>query len=308
MPEDVFGMKYQFMPKKQILSFEEIFRIANLSARLGVGKIRLTGGEPLLRADVEKLVALLSEIPGIADLTLTTNGYFLEKKAVALKKAGLRRLTISLDTLDAELFKKLAGNHLELNQVFCGIKTAQDAGFAPIKINSVIQKGLNENEIINLLYFALKNNLIVRFIEYMDVGNLNGWKLDEVFTAKEILAVIAKEFSVKPIEKNYNGEVAERYTLADVGAEFGIIASVSQPFCRACTRARLSADGQIYTCLFSAGGVDLKTEMRNGATDDDLLNKLRTIWQSRTDRYSEERSRNSSKEKNPKVEMYHIGG
>lgn len=308
MPEDVFGLKYKFMARDKILTFEEIFRLATLSAQLGVTKIRLTGGEPLLRADVEKLIKMLAGIPEIKDLALTTNGYFLEKKAAILKKAGLQRLTLSLDTLNADLFKKLAGKHLDLAQVLRGIQTAQDVGFSPIKINTVIQKGVNEHEIVALLRFANENELIIRFIEYMDVGNLNGWKPEEVFTANEILDVIKKEFVVEALDKNYKGEVAERYAIADEGGEFGIIASVSQPFCGGCTRARLSADGYLFTCLFGTTGVDIKTAMRNGSTDRDLLNKLRTIWQNRKDQYSEKRSPNISKQVTPKVEMYQIGG
>lgn len=307
MPEDVFGLKYKFMDRGKILSFEEILSLAKLGAELGVTKIRLTGGEPLLRADVVKLIKMLAGISKIQDLALTTNGYFLEKKAESLKKAGLQRLTISLDTLDANLFKKLAGKHLNLAQVLRGIKAAQDVDFSPIKINTVIRKGVNEDEILKLLRFSNENNLIIRFIEYMDVGNLNGWEPQDVFSANEILDIIKKEFAVTAMDKNYKGEVAERYSITG-GGEFGIIASVSQPFCGGCSRARLSADGYLFTCLFGNAGVDIKTDMRNGASDKELLNKLRNIWQNRSDQYSEKRSPNFSKQTKPKVEMYHIGG
>lgn len=308
MPEEIFGFKYEFLPKQKILTFEEITRLVKLYVNLGVKKIRLTGGEPLLRHEVENLVELLAGIPGIQDLALTTNGYLLEKKSKVLKNAGLKRLTVSMDTLSPDLFKKLAGKHLSLEKVLRGLRAASNAGFTPIKINSVIQKGVNDHEILDLAKFAKHNGLIIRFIEYMDVGNLNRWKMEEVVTAKEMVEIISTEFPIKPIDKSYISEVANRYQYSDGVGEFGIIASVSQPFCGNCTRIRLSADGRIYTCLFGSEGFDIKTPMREGASDSELLDMLTAIWQNRSDRYSEERTSYTEMPTKPKIEMYQIGG
>lgn len=308
MPEDVFGFQYKFLPRQKILTFEEIARLVKLFVRLGVRKIRLTGGEPLLRQQLDKLVSAIAKIPGIDDLALTTNAYFLREKVGLLRQAGLQRLTVSLDTLDGELFRQLAGKHLNLEQVLDGLQAAVDAGFSPIKINSVIQRSVNAHEILNLAAFARDNGFIVRFIEYMDVGNLNGWKLAEVVTASEIVEVISAKYPLAAVDKNYISEVACRYRYLDGLGEIGVISSVSQPFCATCTRARLSADGRIFTCLFGTEGFDIKTPMRQGANDEELLGLIENVWQKRTDRYSEERTRFTDLKPQRKVEMYQIGG
>jgi cyclic pyranopterin phosphate synthase len=308
MPSDIFGHDYVFLRKNEILTFEEITRVARVFAELGVSKIRLTGGEPLLRADLEVLVEMLSQISGIQDIALTTNGYYLQEKARALRQAGLRRVTVSLDTLRPNILKKLAGEHLELGCVLEGIAAAAEAGFAPVKLNAVIQKGVNDAEIVDLARFAKENGHILRFIEYMDVGNLNGWRMDQVVSAREILQAISSEMAVEPSDKNYRSEVANRYRYLDGSGEFGIISSVTQPFCGDCTRARLSADGRIYTCLFAHAGFDIKTSLRSGATDAELTKMITSIWEKRTDRYSEERTANTGTSSPRKVEMYQIGG
>ena len=308
MPADIFGHDYVFLARGEILNFEEIVRLARAFVKLGVRKIRLTGGEPLLRADLEVLIEMLNRIEGVEDLALTTNGFFLPEKAQALREAGLKRVTVSLDTLKPERLKKLAGQHLELSRVLAGIEQAVAAGFAPLKINAVVQRHFNEDEILDLLEFACAHGHIMRFIEYMDVGTLNGWNMEQVVPAREILQTISRRHRVEPISRNYRGEVAERYRLLDAEGEFGIIASVTQPFCGDCTRARLSADGKIYTCLFASQGHDLKTVLRAGATDAELERAIAAIWAPRRDRYSEERTANTPKPATPKVEMYHIGG
>ncbi len=307
MPEDIFGHKYQFLNRDKILTFEEITSLAKLFASLGVTKLRLTGGEPLLRHELYKLITKLNEIDGIEDIALTTNGYLLEKYGARIKEAGLKRLTISLDTLNPDLFPKLAGKHLSLEHVIQGIEYAMTLGFSVIKLNSVIQKNVNENEILDLLNFATSRSLIIRFIEYMDVGNLNGWKMDEVVTAAEIISKLSSKHNIEAVGKNYWGEVANRYRFRDGSGEFGIIASVTQPFCGSCTRARISADGKLFTCLFGSEGKDLKTLIRSGTTDEELLRILRSVWEKRGDRYSEERA-HSGKNNVKKVEMYQIGG
>jgi cyclic pyranopterin phosphate synthase len=308
MPADVFGHDYVFLQRSEILSFEEISKTAAAFAQLGVKKIRLTGGEPLLRTNLEALVAMLAQIPDIDDIALTTNGYHLESKAQGLKSAGVTRLTVSLDTLDSERHRKIAGPNVELARVVRGIEQAQKAGLHPLKVNSVIKKNVNDGEILDLLRFAKSNGHIIRFIEYMDVGNLNQWRLEEVITADEIVATIAAEYAIEPVEKNYKGEVADRYRFSDGSGEFGVIASVTQPFCGDCTRARLSADGKIFTCLFSGSGFDLKETLRSGATSAELLEAISSVWSGRSDRYSEERHSSTRELSGQKVEMYHIGG
>lgn len=308
MPEDIFGHKYEFLPKDEILTFEETTRLVKLFVQLGVQKIRITGGEPLLRQELDVLVKMLSSVPGINDIALTTNGYFLKEKAEPLRNAGLKRLTISLDTLDPQLFKKMAGRHLELHRVFAGIGQAAKLGFSPIKVNTVLQRDVNDKEILKLATFAKNSGHIIRFIEYMDVGNLNSWRMDDVVTAREIIEVISSKWSIEPIDKNYKGEVANRYRYLDGSGEFGIIASVTQPFCGDCTRARLSADGKIYTCLFASTGFDLMTLMREGASENKLFEILQSIWLERIDRYSEERLSFPDTQSERKVEMYQIGG
>ncbi|MCG8604335.1 GTP 3',8-cyclase MoaA [bacterium] len=308
MPADVYGHDYVFLQRREILTFEEISAITAAFVQLGVRKIRLTGGEPLLRTNLRDLVAMLAQIPGIEDIALTTNGYFLESKAQALKSAGVNRLTVSLDTLNPELHRDIAGQNVELARVLRGIEQAQKAGFSPIKLNTVIKKNVNEGEILDLLRFAESNGHIIRFIEYMDVGNLNQWRMGEVVTAEKIVATIAAEMAIEPLAKSYEGEVANRYRFSEGNGEFGVIASVSQPFCGDCTRARLSADGKIFTCLFSTNGFNLKESLRSGATSTELVRIISSVWRGRSDRYSEERRSNTRQLGRPKVEMYHIGG
>ena len=308
MPEEIFGHKYEFLSKDKILTFEETTRLVKLFVQLGVHKIRITGGEPLLRQELDVLVKMLSIVSGIDDIAFTTNGYFLKEKAKILRDAGLKRLTVSLDTLDPELFMKMAGRHLELHRVLEGIDHAAELEFFPIKINTVLQRDVNDQEILKLSAFAKNNGHIIRFIEYMDVGNLNGWRMDDVVSAQEIIEVISSKWSIEPIDKNYKGEVANRYRYLDGSGEFGIIASVTQPFCGDCTRARLSADGKIYTCLFANTGFDVMTPMRDGASEKELFEMLQSLWLERIDRYSEERLSSTDTSSERKVEMYQIGG
>lgn len=309
MPAEIFGESYKFLPKDQILSFEEITRLAHIFVSLGVVKLRLTGGEPTLRNNLHRLVAMLSSVEGVEDLTLTTNGYLLGQQAQQLKEAGLRRVTVSLDTLDGEVFKQMNGRGFGTERVLEGIREAEKVGLSPIKINAVVQKGVNDHTIVDLARYFKGTGHIVRFIEFMDVGNLNRWKLDQVATADEIVQRIDAVFPLDPIENSYRGEVALRYRYRDGSGEIGIIASVTKPFCGDCTRARLSTDGKIYTCLFASRGRDLRDHMRAGASDNDLRDLIAGIWNRRVDRYSEERAelaplQNAQK----KIEMYQIGG
>jgi len=309
MPAEIFGESYKFLPKDQILSFEEITRLAHIFVSLGVVKLRLTGGEPTLRNNLHRLVAMLSSVEGVEDLTLTTNGYLLGQQAQQLKEAGLRRVTVSLDTLDGEVFKQMNGRGFGTERVLEGIREAEKVGLSPIKINAVVQKGVNDHTIVDLARYFKGTGHIVRFIEFMDVGNLNRWKLDQVATADEIVQRIDAVFPLDPIENSYRGEVALRYRYRDGSGEIGIIASVTKPFCGDCTRARLSTDGKIYTCLFASRGRDLRDHMRAGASDNDLRDLITGIWNRRVDRYSEERAelaplQNAQK----KIEMYQIGG
>lgn len=308
MPADIFGHDYVFLNKAEILSFEEIQRLVRLFAGLGVSKVRLTGGEPLLRRDLHRLVAGIAEIAGIEDIALTTNGHFLAEHAALLRSAGLRRLTVSLDTLKPDRLRTLAGPHSDLERILGGLEKAKEAGFRTIKINAVIQRGVNDDEILALASFARQRGYIIRFIEYMDVGTLNSWKLEHVVPAREIVGTIASAMPVRPLSENYRGEVANRYGYTDGPGEFGVIASVTQPFCGDCTRIRLSADGKLYTCLFAEGGTNLKVALRSGATDDELRERIAGVWQARRDRYSQERSANTEPSTKPKVEMYQIGG
>ena len=310
MPAEIFGEAYEFLPRKDLLTFEEIARIARLLVGLGVSKVRLTGGEPLVRKEIDKLVGMIAAIDGVEDLTMTTNAYLLSQMAVSLKAAGLRRITVSLDTLDDEVFKKMNGRGLGTERVLEGIEAAADAGFRPIKVNSVVQRGVNDHTIVDLARYLKERGHIARFIEYMDVGNLNGWKLDEVVTAKEIVSRIDAEMPLEPADANYVGEVASRYRYKDGTGEIGVISSVTKPFCGDCTRLRLSPEGELFTCLFGVKGTDLRTPLRDGATDDELTDLLRGIWSRRVDRYSEERSSMTEelRQGRKKVEMYHIGG
>ena len=309
MPAEIFGESYKFLPKNEILSFEEIARLARIFVEFGVNKLRITGGEPLLRTDLHKLIAMLTGMPGLEDLTLTTNAFLLPQQAQQLKDAGLQRVTISLDTLDDEVFKEMNGRGISIDRVLQGIDAAAAVGLAPIKINAVVQKGVNDHTVVDLARYFKNSGHIVRFIEYMDVGNRNGWKWDQVVPAAEIVQQIDAEMPLEPVDSNYPGEVANRYRYRDGQGEIGVISSVSQPFCANCTRSRLSTDGKLYTCLFASTGVSLRDEMRAGASDDDLRNLITRVWTRRTDRYSEERTELASLQNVPaKVEMYQIGG
>ncbi|MBU6484429.1 MAG: GTP 3',8-cyclase MoaA [Betaproteobacteria bacterium] len=305
MPKDVYGRDFPFLPHADLLSFEEIARIAGIFLRQGVRKIRLTGGEPLLRRNLERLVEMLASL-GDVDLTLTTNGALLARKARALRDAGLRRVTVSLDALDDPTFRAMNDVDFPVQRVLEGIDAAQAAGLAPIKINAVIKRGLNEHAIVPLARHFRGSGHIVRFIEYMDVGHTNGWRMEHVVSAAEIVAAIAREFPLEPAEPNYTGEVAERWRYRDNGEEIGVIASVTQAFCRDCTRARLSTEGRIYTCLFASAGYDLRALLRENYSDDQIGNAIAAIWRRRADRYSALRSADTPRLH--KVEMSYIGG
>jgi cyclic pyranopterin phosphate synthase len=305
MPKEVFGRGYDFLPKWEILSFEEIARLARIFVSFGVEKIRLTGGEPLLRRNLDQLITRLASLDGLRDLTLTTNGSRLAEEAPALRAAGLRRLTVSLDSLDDATFRAMNDVDFPVHRVLRGIDAALAAGFAPIKINAVVKRGVNDHEVAALARRFNAPEFIVRFIEYMDVGNTNGWRTQDVVPAREIIVRVATELPLEELPPNYRGEVARRFRIRG-GGEIGVITSVSQPFCGDCTRARLSADGQLYTCLFAARGKDLRGPLRAGASDADLAAILTSTWSTRADRYSELRSAATLAQ--PKVEMAHIGG
>jgi cyclic pyranopterin phosphate synthase len=312
MPAELYGENYQFLPKPELLRFEEIERLARLFVDLGVEKLRITGGEPLLRHELPHLIERLVAIPGLRDLALTTNGYLLGKQASALRDAGLRRITVSLDSLDETVFERMSGRGFGPQRVLEGIEAADRAGMGSIKINCVVQRGVNDHTIVDLARSFRGTAHIVRFIEFMDVGTLNGWDLSQVVTAAEIIERIGAEFPLEPIDPSYRGEVANRYRYRDGSGEIGIIASVSKPFCGDCTRARLTIEGKLVTCLFAAAGADLRTPLRSGASDGELRDLIESIWSRRTDRYSEQRAeltenRDPSTRK-AKIEMYQIGG
>ena len=305
MPKDVFGRDYPFLERSQLLHFEEIARLAHLFQQHGVKKIRLTGGEPLLRRQLDRLVHLLAQLPDL-ELTLTTNGVLLDEQAEVLKQAGLKRVTVSLDALDQKTFALMNDVDFPVARVLAGIEAAEAAGLTPIKINMVVKGGVNEEDILPMARHFRGTGHILRFIEYMDVGNSNGWRLDQVVSEAEILGRIGAEMPLEPLGSNYPGEVARRWRYCDGGGEIGIIGSVTRPFCGDCTRARLSADGKFYTCLFAASGHDLREMLRVGASDDDISERIASIWGGRTDRYSELRSAQTTDL--PKVEMSYIGG
>ncbi len=305
MPAEIFGEGYKFLPRAEILSFEEITRLAKIIVRQGAVKLRITGGEPLVRQDIEQLIAQLAAIDGVDDLAMTTNAYFLPQKAELLKAAGLQRVTVSLDTLDDEIFQQMNGRRSSVEKVLTGIDAAEAAGLGPIKINAVVQKGVNDHTLVDLARYARERGWIVRFIEYMDVGTMNGWRMDDVVPAKAIVNMIHAELPLEPAGKNYHGEVARRYRYVDGSGEIGLITSVTQPFCGSCTRMRLSPEGEIFTCLFANKGTDLRDPLRNGASDGEIEQIIFKTWSQRTDRYSEERANQPRSEK---VEMYHIGG
>jgi len=306
MPAEIYGERYQFLPRNDLLSFEEITRIVNITVGLGVKKVRITGGEPLVRQDVEKLVSMISRINGVEDLAMTTNAYLLSGMAQTLKDAGLHRITVSMDSVDDDVFQRMNGRGFGTAKVMNGIDSAKRAGFNPIKINAVVQKGINDHTLVDLAKWCRDNGHIPRFIEYMDVGTLNEWKLDEVLPANEIVRIIGEELPVEQLDPAYVGEVARRYRYLDDKGEFGVISSVTQPFCGDCTRLRLSPEGRIVTCLFAETGTDLREPMRNGATDEQVSDIIQGTWRVREDRYSEERT--TMNEPRSKVEMYHIGG
>ena len=312
MPAELYGENYRFLPKPELLSFEEIERLARLFIDLGVEKLRITGGEPLLRHELPSLIERLAAIPGLRDLALTTNGYLLEKQASALRDAGLQRITVSLDSLDEEIFKRMSGRDVGPQRVLEGIEAADRAGMSPIKINCVVQRGVNDHTLVDLARSFRGTPHIVRFIEFMDVGTLNGWDLSQVVTAAEIVERIGAEFPIDPVDSNYRGEVANRYRYRDGSGEIGIIASVSAPFCGDCTRGRLTIEGKLVTCLFAADGTDLRTPLRSGASDAELRDLIDSVWSRRTDRYSEERAELTASgdpsTRKAKIEMYQIGG
>lgn len=306
MPEETFGPDYEFLPKTSLLQFEEITRLARLFVEMGVEKIRLTGGEPLLRRDLDVLIGMLSQIKGLDDIALTTNASLLKKSALKLKQAGLTRVNVSLDAIHDETFGKMNGRGTKIKPVLEGIQAAADAGLQ-VKINMVVQKGINDHEIVPMASYFRNSGHIVRFIEYMDVGNSNGWKFDHVMNKKDIIDQIAETYPLKSVDAAYFGEVASRYQYEDGSGEIGVISSVSDSFCSSCTRARLSADGALYTCLFASKGTSLRNPLRNGATDEELRSVLTNLWNGRHDRYSDERTEESVLNRD-KIEMSFIGG
>jgi GTP 3',8-cyclase len=309
MPKEQFHEHYRFLKSQERLSFDEIVRLSRLFASLGVRKLRLTGGEPLLRANLADLVGDLTDVPGIDDIALTTNGVLLERHAVDLQANGLRRVTVSLDTLDKEVFARMSGGFGALDQVLSGIDAAIAAGLTPVKVNAVIERGLNDHTALDLVEHFRGSPVIVRFIEFMDVGNRNNWRPELVVPSRELAARVHERWPIRPISENYKGEVAQRWRFDDGAGEVGFISSVSQPFCGACSRARLSSEGKFYTCLFATHGLDLRGPLRAGASDADLLQMIRGVWVGRTDRYSElrEELRRAAPD-SKKIEMNYIGG
>ncbi len=306
MPREVFGPDFAFVEREQLLTFEEIARLVAVFARLGVRKVRLTGGEPLVRRDLDRLVGQLARIEGIRDIALTTNGSLLTRHARALKEAGLRRVTVSLDSVDEQVFSSMADVDLPLRKVLDGIEAARAAGFERVKVNAVVKAGVNDDGILELARYGREHGLVVRYIEYMDVGTTNGWRLDEVVPAAEVLRQVDAVYPLEPLPPAQPGEVASRWRYRDGRGEIGVISSVTQPFCHTCTRARLSAVGELYTCLFGVAGTDLRGPLRAGASDAELLELITGVWRGRTDRYSELRS--EATRSLPRVEMSYIGG
>ncbi|NNC40683.1 MAG: GTP 3',8-cyclase MoaA [Acidimicrobiia bacterium] len=306
MPKEIFSREYEFLSRDLLLSFEELTRLTAIAVGAGVEKVRITGGEPLLRKDLEQLIAMLGAIDGLADITLTTNGVLLDRKADALAAAGLRRVTVSLDSLDDEVFMQMNDVGFPVQKVLDGIEAAAGAGLAPIKVNMVVKRGVNDHSVLEMAEHFRGTGHVVRFIEYMDVGTTNGWRLDDVVPAVEILEQIGARYPLEPVDANYPGEVARRWRYADGAGEIGVITSVTQPFCSTCTRARISADGRLYTCLFAAWGHDLRGLLRSGASDREIAELLRDVWSKRDDNYSERRSTETAGL--DKVEMSYIGG
>jgi GTP 3',8-cyclase len=309
MPKEQFHENYQFLRSRERLSFDEILRLSKIFASLGVKKLRLTGGEPLLRANLAELIGDLSGVAGIEDIALTTNGALLAKHAIDLRANGLKRITVSLDTLDKEIFARMSGGFGALEQVLGGIDAAIAAGLTPVKVNAVIERGVNDHVALDLVEHFRGLPVIVRFIEFMDVGNRNHWRPEMVVPSRELAARIHERWPMHPVSQNYRGEVAQRWQFDDGGGEVGFISSVSQPFCGACSRARLSSEGKFYTCLFATQGTDLRAPLRDGADDAELLRIIRGVWTGRTDRYSDLREQLRRGEPETKrIEMYYIGG
>ena len=305
MPAEIFNREYEFLKRDLLLSFEEITRVVRAFVSLGVGKVRLTGGEPLMRKGIEELISMLTEIDDL-DLTLTTNGSLLTRKAPALAAAGLDRVTVSLDSLDNDVFMAMNDVGFPVEDVLAGVEAASAAGLEPIKINAVVKRGVNDHTLLDMARHFKGSGHILRFIEYMDVGVTNGWRLDDVVPAAEIVQLISGELPLEPLEPNYRGEVARRWRYADGEGEIGVIASVTQPFCGDCSRARISAEGSLYTCLFATSGTDLRAALRSGASDTEIRDLIGSVWRARTDRYSEIRSSRTAAL--PKIEMSYIGG
>ncbi len=314
MPAEIYGARYKFLGRQELLSFEEIVRLTRLFVGYGVGKVRITGGEPLVRSGLLDLIRSLASVDGVRDLAMTTNGFLLSRYADDLRLAGLVRITVSLDSLRDDVFREMSGRPYGPEKVLEGISAAHAAGFSPLKINVVVQRGVNEHSLIETAEHFRGSGDIVRFIEYMDVGNLNGWNLSQVVTGSEILETINDVYPLEPIDSNYPGEVASRYRYVDGGGEIGLITSVSQPFCGDCTRARLTTEGRLVTCLFASSGIDLKTPLRSGASDDELCEIIGSVWSARRDRYSELRSDETqfvardAIAGREKIEMFRLGG
>ena len=306
MPRELFGPEHQFLERNELLSFEEIRRVVGVLAGLGVEKIRLTGGEPLVRRDLPDLVAMLAEVDGITDIALTTNGSLLRAHAEALASAGLSRVTVSLDSVDPTVFTDMADTAVPLDAVLDGIAAAREVGLDPVKVNAVVKRGVNDDGIVELARFGRDHGVVVRFIEYMDVGTTNGWRLDDVVPSGEVLQRVHDAFPLEAVPPARPSEVADRWRYADGAGEVGVVSSVTEPFCGTCTRARLSAVGELYTCLFGSAGADVRSVLRSGQDDATLRQFLAEVWQGRTDRYSELRS-NATREL-PRVEMSYIGG
>ncbi|MEC0183166.1 GTP 3',8-cyclase MoaA [Paenibacillus peoriae] len=306
MPEEIFGHDYPFLPKEKILTFEEITRLSRIFVSLGVTKLRITGGEPLLRKNLSSLIHSLNQLEGVEDIAMTTNGVFLPKYAAELREAGLERVTVSLDSLDDERFRQMNGGKSSVKAVLDGIDAAAQAGMQ-VKINMVVQKGFNDQDIVPMADYFQKKEHILRFVEFMDVGNTNGWKLDQVVSKQQILHTIHEQMPLEPVPPQYTGEVATRYRYRDREGEIGIISSVTDAFCSTCTRARISAEGSLYTCLFASQGYELRTMLRSEQSDDEIRAYIERVWRGRTDRYSEERLTHTQRTLS-KIEMSHIGG
>ena len=306
MPAEIFGPEYAFLKDEFLLTFDEIERLAKLFVNIGVRKIRITGGEPLLRKDLAKLIARLVKIDGLIDIGLTTNAIHLTKQAKALKEAGLHRVNVSLDAIDDDIFKNINGRNINTKPVIKGIIAAKEAGLE-VKVNMVVKKGMNDHQVLPMAAYFKEQGITLRFIEFMDVGSTNGWNFDQVVTKRELIEMIHKVYPLEPAEAHYFGEVAKRYRYVGTNVEVGFITSVSESFCVSCTRARISADGKFYTCLFATEGLDVRELLRGNLSDEELLSVIQDVWMNRKDRYSDERTEESAKNR-PKIEMSYIGG